>query len=280
MIQCQRCSARTQIWLCRPCESDLRKMLLDLPWWINRLAEKALGQTREGESARRSSDLTSPMPVNLTASSHLDTIHAMLVRWVQDLCETNGVAYSGTRMVPRDFIGPLPEGTVRGHATKATNSAAIWLAHNTGAIACDEAAGTCFSDIKNAITLIEAVINRPVPPIECGPCPTLTEDRKACAVGLVAKRGQIEVRCWKCKTTHNIERLIQRRVSEAPYLLFTARDVLKVMARIGLPIGESTWRRWRALGKVQPAGELYGEPGYLLDDVKTARSRNTRAQAS
>jgi hypothetical protein len=157
---------------------------------------------------------------------------------------------------------------------------ALWLAHHTDAIACDEAAGEIYSDIKTAVDAIERVINRPVADIECGPCPTLDENHNRCSVGLSAKRGSIEVTCWKCKTTHNIDRLIQQRVSEVPYLLFTARNVLKVMARLGQPIAESTWRRWRALGHVIPAGELYGEPAYRLQDVKEQRKRYARPEAS
>jgi len=160
--------------------------------------------------------------------------------------------------------------------TLTASRAALWLADHVSAIAAEESAGDIYAEIKRCIDEIERCINRPIHGIECGPCPTLDEDQRECAVGLTAKRGAIEVRCWKCKTTHNIERLIQRRLNEVPNRLFNARDVLKIMARIGEPIGESTWRRWRAVGTITPAGELYGEPGYRLQDVKDQRRRYAR----
>lgn len=157
---------------------------------------------------------------------------------------------------------------------------ALFLAHNTHAIAANQHAATCYNDIQHAINEIERLINRPIQPIECGPCPTLDKNQNICAVGLSAKRGEIEVCCWKCKTTYNIERLIQKRLNEVPNLMFTTTQVLRVMARIGEPIPDSTWRRWRAQGTIQPAGELYGEPSYNLDDVRKQRRNYTRAHAS
>ena len=75
--------------------------------------------------------------VHLDASRLLDNVHATLIRWVQDICDSRGVDCPTIRMVPRDFIGPLRPLETRGHATGATRSAAIWLAKNVNAIACD-----------------------------------------------------------------------------------------------------------------------------------------------
>ena len=155
-----------------------------------------------------------------------------------------------------------------------TTAAAI-LARNVSTIALLESAGKCFKDVRQAVELIERAINRPLPPVECGPCPTISEDQKRCAVGLSAKRGEIEVLCWKCKTTYNIAELIQMRLDSVPNLMFTAKDVLKIMGQIGEPISDRTWRFWRAEGKIQPQGELYGDPGYLLEEVRELR-RNSR----
>lgn len=53
------------------------------PGWLELLHDAALGDTRLGESARRSSDLTSPIPCNLTASQLYDDIHDTLQRWCE-----------------------------------------------------------------------------------------------------------------------------------------------------------------------------------------------------
>lgn len=117
MIECEVCSAKSQLHLCNRCTTDLRAMLAGLArgeyvrtgshgrtgsggrWWIERrtpgwlefLEDAALGRTRLGESARRSSDLTMPLPVNLSASALLQQVHNCLARWVQELCESHGV---------------------------------------------------------------------------------------------------------------------------------------------------------------------------------------------
>lgn len=60
-------------------------------WWIEHrspglieyLQDAAYGRTRLGESTRRSTDTTTPLPVHLDGSALLDDIHTMLTRWVE-----------------------------------------------------------------------------------------------------------------------------------------------------------------------------------------------------
>jgi hypothetical protein len=91
MSQCQHCSGRVHdAFICRQCTAELREMLEGMPRWLGYLADAAHGQTRLGESARRSGDLTSPMPVNLPASALYQQVHNMLSRIVQEICESRG----------------------------------------------------------------------------------------------------------------------------------------------------------------------------------------------
>lgn len=54
--QCQSCSAPSpDAFICKRCQADLRRMLADLPWWIDRLAEAAIGQAKLGDGGRRTS---------------------------------------------------------------------------------------------------------------------------------------------------------------------------------------------------------------------------------
>jgi hypothetical protein len=103
MTECQRCAGKSQLFLCGPCQADLRDMLLGLAQgqilptgqrgagWLEYLEDAALGRTRLGESARCSTERNTPLPFHLGASQLLSNVHAMLVRWVQDLCESRGV---------------------------------------------------------------------------------------------------------------------------------------------------------------------------------------------
>lgn len=49
--QCQACTAPSaDAFLCRACTKTLRQMLADAPWWIDRLAEAAVGDTKMSDA--------------------------------------------------------------------------------------------------------------------------------------------------------------------------------------------------------------------------------------
>lgn len=100
MTDCQSCGGKTAgPNLCGRCTTDLRDTLTLLarrtavnvttgehrpaPGFLELLEDAALGFTRLGESARRSTEHSTPLPVNLNASALYDDIHAMLQRWTQ-----------------------------------------------------------------------------------------------------------------------------------------------------------------------------------------------------
>ncbi|MDM1995285.1 hypothetical protein PP326_07880, partial [Mycobacteroides abscessus] len=53
MTKCKRCERATDLFVCKSCISELRKRLADLPWWIDRLTETAVGQANLGDGARK-----------------------------------------------------------------------------------------------------------------------------------------------------------------------------------------------------------------------------------
>ena len=161
-----------------------------------------------------------------------------------------------------------------------TASLASWLANHVDAIAQDEAAGEIFSDVKRIVDDIERMVNRPIPPRYCGPCPTLTEDQVYCSVGLFAKRDAIEIVCWKCKMTHNVEKLIQHAMRNTEGLLYSAREVQMLMAEIGQSIPPRTWRYWRAQEKVIVRGWRGAEPMYWLSDVQELMAAKPQKSAT
>lgn len=98
--KCKHCHRNSQLFLCEECQDKAEGMLRGMAagWdvvndhktyrtasFLELLEDAVLGQTRLGESARRSTERGSPMPVNLTASDELDNIHAMLTRWTTTL---------------------------------------------------------------------------------------------------------------------------------------------------------------------------------------------------
>lgn len=273
------------MFLCNAHIGELRDMFTDLPRLANHLAEAATGQTRLGERERRSRSDDSPMRVNLKASDLLDHVNATLVRWVQDICDSRGVTYRALKIVPPGFAYDLEADEVRCAYTGDTAKLALWLAQNVDAVAADESAGDCFDEVHAHIARILAMINRPVPPRFCGPCPSSdpADERRQCGMALMAKRDAIEVLCPQCQTTHNVEHLLRRLLAEVDHWRFTRDEILLIMATLGDNLHKRTFQRWRKNNVVRPRGYRRpdgrisltkhsedDEPVYRLSDVRRA----------
>lgn len=290
MTKCRQCKRRAQLFLCQRCIDVLAEMLRDLPTWIGWLKDSAHGQTRLGQSARRSSDKGSPALANLgptgdfknSPSELLTRTHAVLLEWARDICRSRGHELR-MRAYPPDFIGPLPADAIRCEYTGYTEFIALWLAQHVNAIAADKAANVCYREIDEITNDIGRMINRPLPHRDLGTCPTILTDgygsSRECRNPLTAKRGQTEIQCDSCKATFDVEALIRQRIDDVADWLFTAREILDIMASIGEPIAASTWRRWRATGKIESRNELGSEPKYLLSEVRALRNEKQQSAA-
>lgn len=53
MTKCQVCGSKSTVFLCREHIAELQKTLQDLPWWLERLSEAAVGQVRMSDGGRR-----------------------------------------------------------------------------------------------------------------------------------------------------------------------------------------------------------------------------------
>lgn len=280
VTECQRCGAKSQLFLCQSHIDELREMLGDMPRLAQHLAEAATGQTRLGEQERRSRSESAPMRINLRASQLLGQVNLTLVRLVQEMCDNRGMTYRALEVVS-DYDGDAAK-------------LALWLARHVDAIAADESAGDCFDEVYAHIAHILRVINRPVPPRFCGPCPSpsVDDDTRQCGTALMAKRDAIEVRCPECKNSHNIEELILRLVNEVDHWRFTRAEILLIMGTLGEPLNERTFQRWRKLGIVKSSGyrRVDGriavsnhsdsdEPVYRLADVRRAKAQSTPGKA-
>jgi hypothetical protein len=251
------------LYLCSPCQRELRDACGQLlpngyrgGGFIEWLQDEALGNTRKGESARRSTEKGSPMMHNEHASTLLTQLHAMLTTWVSHLC--------GTEV----------------STTSTTTAAAIWLANNIPTIACNEAAGEIFAQVRKAIDDIERMINRPIPPRFLGPCPiwvSASHDKKcqkihphACTTALIAKVGLTEVTCPQCHTVHDVERLLEQQLRDTDDKSFTMSELWKLILpvmRLYVPL--RTLQHWAARGQMIPTGyDIQGEPKFLLHDVR------------
>lgn len=244
--------------------------------WLEMLEDSATAQARLGDtkSVRRPGGDEVPLQVNLKASNLLDQAHGVLERWCRDISESRAVRWIPVRCVEPGFVGPLRKGWRRlpvGYVATPTDMA-TWLALHTHAIACSEDAGLCFGEVRRLIGRIETAINRPVPPQFCGPCPTDVDadhDRDcelnhphACGARLMARRGAIEVECPECGSVHNVERLMNRLLSDVGHWRFSREELIGsrsgdwtgIMGLLDEPVSKSAWYRWCKEGELKPSG--------------------------
>lgn len=284
MNQCQACTRPANTYLCGTCTTELRDMLTGLPRWLDYLADAVNGQTKLGanDGPKPKGDDEQPMRINLRASGLAAAVHATLVAIVRTVEDSHGMQ-----------MKPLRASWSPGRPITTTDLA-CWLAHHVSALAAHEAAAEHYDDIKRIITDIERRINRPVPPRFCGPCPTQVEYNHdtscehrhphACGTALMAKREAAEITCPSCKSTHNVERLLQRLLADVDHWRFTATEILMIMRALDEPLNERTFRRWRKDGKVPPRGFRRPDGGIGLtrrteDDQPLYRLAEVRGQA-
>lgn len=295
--QCRRCDRATDLYLCKFCVSDLREHLHRLPLWLHRLGETARGDVRMSDGGRRhyrrgvdlirytgdngddhlAADLAagklelgkvlSSQRINTKAADELQRIHNTLSWWISTLCEKRGI--------------DTPE-------LSRTPGMARWLEKHASAVAHQEDGLRCCDDIEDAIAAIERIVNRPVPPLCIGPCPTdpapeevLTDRRKRdesdhstrCANRLKAHRKDAEVTCPQCHQTYAVDDVVNRNMDEQCDRLFTVRELTDwLLPLIGEPLPVKTLERWIRVGVVPAQGfAANGAQMVRLGDVRRAR---------
>jgi len=240
MSDCQRCGGKaTDAFLCRPCIQLLERELAELPWWLRRLTEAALGQVRMGDNAGRKSAARKDLDgdktlaacieqlpdaddldkarqarqrsalrhalatggINARASELLAEIADSLGFWCRVLCEDRGQAYAPPAIRHRPVAHGQPH--------------AEWLHANLHAIALSESAGEIADDIlgrdrkrRGLIEQIVDAVNRPLETLLLGDCPTWDDKtQRECGKPLRAPMGSAEVYCKRCARTHSVNLL-------------------------------------------------------------------------
>ncbi len=283
--ECRRCARPTDAYICGHCVKGLREQLHDLPWWLSRLAETALGQVRLGdgstvrtrrkdEGLTRYADETKTDHGTTLGDDHLDAdiaggklavdkvlalagintraedlhtqAHAMLGWWVATACEQRGIE----------------------HPWLNTASArARWLERHVTAIAGNDDAERCCEDVDHLTRAIERMVNRPVAPIPIGPCDADAPDgvlerrresgdyETQCGLALKARKGVRTVTCPQCATEHNVEVVINRVMAQQHDRLFTIRELIDlVLPRLDRAVKQTTLERWINRGLVPMRG--------------------------
>ena len=296
MTECHRCGGKAHnAFLCSPCQTHLRKLLTEMPWWLSRLTETAIGQTKMSDNSGRKSaarkdldgdkDLAAcieTLPpnrdddleqarkarekaalahalatggINARASELLAQIADSLGYWCRVLCEARGITYT-------------PTGSSRSFGANH----AKWLRINLNAISASEEAGDILGEIETALEDIVQIVNRPVRWWDLGQCSGI--DRKTdeeCGVGLRVPAETDEVQCRRCGTRHNVHRLLLARKYEAEGQPMNRRKLVRynrdLPAEFQVP--ERTLRVWLERGALAPCGaDPEGDPLYSWIDVR------------
>lgn len=301
MSKCQVCDGRSQLFICTTHLGVLQTTLQEMPWWIERLTESALGQVRLGDGGRRGTrsheldEYTGPNDtdnaarldhdihagkftvdkvlgsarINSKASRLLDELENELGTWVRHLCETRGIE--------------VPKLSVK--------ACAQWLRKHANAIAADESAGEFYKSCVDLTDRIRHVVNRPEPPRFCGPCTTeLTveqreklksrdeEDRTHCMVQLYAPRKASKVTCPFCKHEHDVEDLHRALLDEADEYSFTISDLVDhILPKLDQQIPRRTLQHWAKTGRLIATGYEATIARYQLAEVRALHNqRNAR----
>ena len=303
MTECRRCGGKAQLFLCPRCTSSLQRTLTDLPWWLNRLTEAAVGQTRMSDNAGRKSaarrDLDGEQPlaaciepfpdgsetdldrarrqrqraalahalaaggINARASELLGQIADSLAYWVKELCDSRSVDYTPPVMASERL-------------TALGTAHAAWMARHVGAIAASELAEDICGDVEGHLDDIVRIVNRPVP-IRVFRCPTWISDAH-CGTRLRTPADELEVHCKRCGITHNVHRLMLALMDDLSHQSFTVDELIAAMRKVpeSYRVPERTLRRWRSTGKLAPSGWRGETPEYAWADVQKLKTADRR----
>ena len=317
MSDCQRCGGHAQTYLCARCEKTIAQVLADLPWWLDRLTETAVGQTRMsdngGRRSARRTDLDGEKTLaacieelppgddldkarkarerhalavalasggcNARASELLAEIDDSLGYWMRTLCEDRGLE------VPN-----LPAGRSLGRGK------ARWLRKHLSAIVTSPSAGDIAMDIETHLEDIVEAVNRPRHILFLGLCPTWDDDRNTtCGRRLRAAQEAIEVHCRACAATHNVNRLLMGQLSDAEREPMQFDELVRINNCLpeGYGVPARTLRFWRQTKALRPRGWLRADghrgitrhspddvPLYSWADVKRLRDARRQEKAT
>lgn len=310
MPDCTRCARKTDLYLCSTCIGNLRSMLHDMPWYLDRLVETAIGQARITDTGRRAKrrdvlhgddslaahieafprdgdkpptkrDLLARQRlalhhalaagrVNGRASDLLQKIHNTLAWWIKDLCEQRGI--------------DIP-------TLNTTVAMVRWLERHCSHIAHQDDGLDFINEIDDVQKSIERVINRPVAPMIIGPCVTdpapdeLLSQRAQkgdgttrCNFALHVGKKANKVTCPQCDETHDVSDVLTRNLAELDDVLVTVRDLVDwVLPRLDEPVPQRTIERWIVKGWVPVRGQdASGANMVTIGDVRRARASRPR----
>lgn len=255
-INCAACETPTHdTFLCGACWSTFAVDLRDLAGYtangrgermIPLAVELEVVLSRQERQARAKVQVSGspdrPLPVNLKAGEVRDHLHAVLAVWSAAVAESRRL-------------------TIDSPGTMITN--AQFLLHHQRDVRTFHAVDDLVRDITEAVEKARTVIDSRSVRIYVGPCGAVDpDDGYVCTVDLWADSAYAMTRCLFCghswPSMDRWEKYVAgvrvQRLEEVARKNLGPRPMATVLSALGVPIDESTIRKYARLGKLIPSG--------------------------
>ena len=294
MSDCQRCGGRANdAFLCGKCVDTLRAQLRELPWWLERLTETALGMTKMTDNGGRRSARRKDIDGDATIASCIETLptnkdddldqarrerehaamaHALAAGRINAkaselLAEVaDGLGFWMRVILEYRGLNPPPPRPSSSHGA----GRAIWLAHNVRSIAQSEGAGDICTDVEGWLHDIAKAINRPVRFWPLGACPAETTEGPCEAELPRVPEHTEEVSCRDCGARHVVSRVLLIRKHEREGKPQKRRELVRYNGDLPpeFQVPPRTLRHWLTTGVLPPCAFDGEDPLYSWVDVR------------
>lgn len=255
--RCTHCYGQAQLFLCWNCGKNLRQLLIGLKvrdregrvtnvepgitWYLDRLRESAVGQTRAGTGGRVGPG-SKVLLGDQRATKLGRQIHNTFSMWARLVTENRGISFVPMRSVGPSFVGPLPAGWRRLPVGYEVSSAdmARWLAHHITAVMCEPDANEFYAEMEHSVKGIRRIIY-PAPSVLVGACPTITGEGQSgptvCSTPLYGEHDDVEVTCRHCRQTYQTADLYTYTNSRIQGELLSANQMWHALHLVGADTG-------------------------------------------
>jgi hypothetical protein len=245
VTQCDNCQAETEAPICWPCAKLLRRQLVELPWYLSRLAESAYGGaklSRRGPKVSRGESLPG-LPLNGLAADLLRETAGKLHGW-----------HGGESIMPPAMV-------------------ALMLAREPGALQARDDAAEMLRELVRLRGEAEAVVDLPPDSMFVGPC-------GSCGAGLYAEAGAAVVDCDGCRLRWDVEQLRGYATELAYSTTGTAADMWRIAKWLGRKVSRATFYRLVAQLDCSASVGNDGTSLYRWADVQAALDERDRVRAA
>lgn len=208
-----------------------------------------------------------PLPVNLHAGRVRDRLHGILAGWVTRIC--------------------LSRNYCQNTAASMVDNAQWLLGHEDDVRALHDV-DELFTTITEAIDAARRLIDNRAIRVYVGICGARIEEEGeetwTCNAALWADSSYAMTRCNVCETswpsmdrwTTYLAQVKMDRLNAAGEMHLGPRKVASVLTALGLPVDESTVRKWSRQGKIVSTGQDdQGRKTYLVSDVMEQLAQGT-----